>query len=70
MQRDVVTDNLPRDIEDWAEERCIGVKGKAALNQLASDEWVTLVKEPVDNILRPSYHNGQNVIRSVLYNVV
>lgn len=66
-QSEDATESQRTDVEDCTEERDIGDKVKAPVNQLVAKEVVTLVEKWLDDILSPSYHNTQSGIRSLVY---
>lgn len=65
-----VTEHRRRDGEDGPEGKCIDREVEGNVEQLGSEELLTLVEEPVDDALPAPYHNPQNEIRSVVYNIV
>lgn len=42
---------------------------KAIVRQLVTNDLTRLIEEAMDNMLRTWYHNDQNEIRSIVYNV-
>lgn len=59
MQSEEVTENLPRNVEDLQEDRCIGDEENAALSRLGTVELAELVQKALHDIFRTLCHNAE-----------